>query len=65
MYVTKNIYINIKIDLILKINLTKERLLTTKPYDMKECFISDGPFFSSLKHKQNVKGTWVTHSFHS
>lgn len=44
MYVTKNIYIDIKIDLILKINLTKERLLTTKPYDMKECFLSDGPF---------------------
>ena len=43
------LYINVKIDLFLKINLTIERL--SKMISRRH-FISQGPYFKNLKHEK-------------
>lgn len=45
------LYINVKIDLFLKINLTIERLSTKKMISRRH-FISQGPYFKNLKHEK-------------
>ena len=54
---TITLYIDVKIDLFIKINLTIGQPSTRKNMIWRRHFISQGPFLGSLKHEKNLKGS--------